>query len=728
MKSSSKKTKAELLIEIKNLSKRIEELEKAFSHVTSIDSGGTPRDSILTFGEEKRRSHRVIINLAQSSVTAEEINSFVNDSLTQIGSFAGISRVYIFEYDYLTNTMANTYEWIAPGISSRLIIYQNIDCAGIPWLMDQMLNNRIVNISDIEEIPELVIKNACKRDNIKSLLMVPLYIGEIYWGFIGFDECMHTRTWSNLDIGLLKAVAQLILIKIQHFRTIDSLMSSIARYLRIFETARDLMIIFDSQTGQIQAVNPIAQKVLGFSQDEMIHKDVSEFLAPPESGEPILDFKSLLSIENVQLNLPFRRQDGTTIEMEVVFTPDEYGGKTQVLAIARDITERKKAEQDKLNMQEQLYHAQKMEAIGALAGGVSHDFNNIIMGILGYVKLCLSPKIDSHQLSESLKIILELAERAHNINKELLTFARKTEPKIQPMDVAKLISKVRSLVTMSISNKIILQIKLAPNLPTVPADENQIYQILMNLCMNATDAMPYGGALTVEAYPVYLDENDAKRNIDAIPGNYMVLKVQDTGIGIPLEIKKRIFEPFYSTKGDRGTGLGLSISYGIVKAHNGFMEVESELGKGSVFKIFLPILPRPDQLQIGFINGRPSGGTETILIIEGEPHLMSLLQKVLSQNGYQVLAASHGRQGMELLKSNSVHLILFDLTMAIGNDYEIIKNFHAVSPETKIVITTGYVSISDNTFFQHQGVRGFLAKPFNIDECLLTIRNVLDSK
>jgi len=424
------------------------------------------------------------------------------------------------------------------------------------------------------------------------------------------------------------------------------------------------------------------------------------------------------------------RKDGEIIYIEVSATKTTYHGETVSLAYLRDITERKKAEQEIAALQEQFRQSQKMEAIGQLAGGIAHDFNNILTIIKGYSQLSLSELKKKDPLRENIEEIQKASERAANLTHQLLAFSRRQIMDVKVLDVNTILRDLDKMLHRIIGEDIELIRLLAEDLGRVKTNPGQIEQVIMNLAVNARDAMPKGGKLTIETANVELDGKYALKHIAVKPGHYVMLSMSDTGMGMKPEVKERIFEPFFTTKEKgKGTGLGLSTVYGIVKQIGGNIWVYSEPGHGTTFKIYLPRVDEPPEAwKENEVKEEIPGGRETVLIVEDDESVRKMALLVLEKKGYTVLEAKDGNEALLLCKARKepIHLILTDVVMPGISGRQLVDQLKEVHQDIKSLYMSGY---TDNAIVHHGVLRkgmNFIQKPFTIDELMNKVRKVLD--
>ncbi|MCA9620894.1 MAG: response regulator, partial [Myxococcales bacterium] len=392
-------------------------------------------------------------------------------------------------------------------------------------------------------------------------------------------------------------------------------------------------------------------------------------------------------------------------------------------------TERKEAEEERARLEDQLRHAQKMESIGRLAGGIAHDFNNMLCAIMGQVALAKREPALSESLQQSLAEIGEAAERAANLTRQLLAFSRKQVLAPRVLDLGELIADLDSMLRRLIGEDIELRTVPEPELGLVRVDPTLMEQIVLNLAVNARDAMIDGGELLIETANVELDESYCERHADVRPGSYVMLAVSDTGVGIPEDVRDKIFEPFFTTKQlGRGTGLGLATVYGIVRQNEGRIEVYSEPGRGTSFKIYFPRVFEPADARPRRASLPDRVGTETVLVVEDDEMVRRLAERLLRRGGYTVIVAGSGAEALEVSAAHerAIDLLLTDVVMPGMNGRELARRLVAERPGLRVLFTSGY---TDNVIAHHgvldPGVH-FLAKPYSLDALMSLVRQILD--
>jgi len=478
--------------------------------------------------------------------------------------------------------------------------------------------------------------------------------------------------------------------------------------------------------GQLLHSNPALQNMLGYPATELVGRHLGGLYADTHQWFQLADYLRAGEPFN-GLIVEWKRKDETPIVVRVSGRAVSDGANGRVFELyAEDVTERRALEQ-------QLRHSQKMEAVGRLAGGIAHDFNNLLMVILGYSEFLLERVGPEPSLRAPAQEISNAAQRASSLTRQLLAFSRKQmlAPKI--LDLNGVVTENLKMLNRMIGEDIDLVMVPGADLGAVRADAGQIEQVIMNLAVNARDAMPAGGKLTLETSNVSLDEDYARFHAPLKPGNYVMLAISDTGAGMDAETQSHIFEPFFTTKGTKGTGLGLSTVYGIVKQSGGYIWVYSEQEKGTTFKIYLPRIADKAESPVQVVAPKevPAAepGTETILLVEDEANLRYLAGQFLEKQGYRVVEAADGAAAMQIAVAHEgvIHLLLTDVIMPGMNGRELAQRISEIRPNVKVLYMSGYTeNVIGHNGMLDAGVR-LLQKPFNLRDLKAKVREVLDS-
>ena len=423
--------------------------------------------------------------------------------------------------------------------------------------------------------------------------------------------------------------------------------------------------------------------------------------------------------------------DGSFSILETHKIPFAAYEEPAVLIVSSDITERKRVEIEREKLELQFHQSQKLESVGRLAGGVAHDLNNLLVPILGYSEIMLEGMGSDDKWRASVEPIVKAGIRARDIVSQLLAFSRKQSLEFKVVDLNKVLTRFEKLLRRTIREDIEINFHPAPQAPLILGDVGQLEQVIMNLAVNAQDAMPRGGLLIFQIFTTELDENFAATHKGVIPGEYVVLSVKDTGCGMDDEICDHIFEPFFSTKGEQGTGLGLATVYGIVKQHGGNIWVKSEKEKGATFKIYLPVSEEvTPTAEEEIVDPTDLKGSETILLVEDSKQVRDLTRTILEHLGYEVIVAGNGKAALQVLDkhSGSLHLLLTDVVMPEIDGKMLFDQISTLVPNIKVLYMSGYT----NDVIAHRGVLyegiNFIQKPFSIIGLAAKVRTVLDEK
>ena len=549
-----------------------------------------------------------------------------------------------------------------------------------------------------------------------------------YGGIVGLAGLIITAA-ITLVIGFIvhrKEKLELLV----HERT-GALQESEEKFRALVENNNDAIMRFDLEHRHLY-VNPIVQAETGISQSEFFNKTHEELGFPEDLCALFNDALDKVFDSGKVNRVEFQLPKGIWIDWMVIPEMDEYGQVKAVITTSRNITERKREEEEREKLRTQLAHAHKMESVGRLAGGVAHDFNNMLSVIIGYSELALREIAANDPLHTQLQEIRKAASRSADLTRQLLAFARKQTVSPKLVDLNEIVGNTIKMLARLIDENI--HLTWLPDINKLPVniDPTQVDQILTNLCVNARDAISGIGSITIETHLVIIDKYYCAVNQDVIPGEYVELCISDNGCGMDKATLENIFEPFFTTKeSGKGTGLGLATVYGIVKQNNGFINVYSELGKGTTFKIYLPFcVAKSLSAQKESTVGHGTLGHETILLVEDEPGILDIGKLMLESLGYQVLTASKPGEAIHLAKEykGDINLLITDVVMPEMNGRDLAKNILAFYPGIKRLFMSGYTS---DVIAYHgildEGIH-FIHKPFTLEDLSVRVREAIDTK
>ena len=473
-------------------------------------------------------------------------------------------------------------------------------------------------------------------------------------------------------------------------------------------------------------VNPATVRMFGYENaDEIIGLPVESLYVPEEQElvRKLVADRSTGAGLRPHYEATGLTKDGKRINLSVWVTLVDFEGERSTLAFLVDMTNEK-------SLRKQLIQAQKMESLGALAGGVAHDFNNLLQVVLGYSELLISSgKLDERTVTD-LNRINHAAKDGAELARRLLTFSRKGELNRIPINLNEQVEKLKGMLERTIPKMIEIRLGLNADPATVTADPTQIDQVLLNLAVNARDAMPNGGKLNIETSNVALDEEECRLHVGSRPGNCVLLTVSDTGVGMDHQTLEQIFEPFFTTKSEgKGTGLGLSIVYGVVKRHDGFVQCFSEPGKGTTFKIYFPAMAESSIREVESAqSGMPQRGNETILLVDDEEFVLDLGVKFLSRAGYTTITARNGREAIEIFKRDKdrISLVILDLIMPEMGGLQCLEEMKRIEPSAKVLIASGFAVEESEKEIIESFAKGFVSKPYQVNRILDAVRKAID--
>ncbi len=690
------RTKEQLLEEIKILNDRISQLEHKES--------------------EHKQLEDAIHQLAEG-ISAATGDAFFKLFVQHLARILGVDYAYVGKLIGKENESVKTVAVCARGELGKNFEYD---------LADTPCQNVIRIFSPCcypNNIQRLFPKDKMLADmGVESYIGSPLFDSNGH--VMGLIAALHTKPIININI--VKSVFQISAASAAAEMERMQIAERHALLSEAVEQSTECVVITDLD-GTIVYVNPVFERNTGYSASEAIGKKPNILKSEKHNTEYYsklwFALKTTGSWSGILIN---KRKDGTLFEEETSISTvsDSKGMPAYYVAVKRDVTNERRLE-------EQLRHAQKMEAIGQLTGGIAHDFNNFLTAILGFSSL-LQMKFENDndaQSSSYLQNIISAGEKAANMTNSLLSFSRKRIINIRPALLNDIIKGMEKLLQRVITENVEFKTTLTDKGTIIMADTGQIEQVLLNLVANARDAMPKGGTVFIKTEIVHLDEVFVRTHGYGKPGAYVLLSVSDTGIGMDEMTKERIFEPFFTTKEvGKGTGLGLSIVYGIIKQHNGYIDINSESGKGATFNIYLPIIESTLESAEIKKEAIPKGGTETILLAEDELEVRRLVKTVLEEFGYKVIEAVDGDDAINRFTENKdrIDIVILDVIMPMKNGRSAYNEIKDIKSDVKTIFISGYTEdiIKREDIFE-MGLN-FISKPVSPSDLLKKIREVLD--
>ena len=551
---------------------------------------------------------------------------------------------------------------------------------------------------------------------LTSLIVLPLSVGTRTDAALVFGATAASPPLEAADLDVARELARRTALALDKARLYSGVESAERRYRLLFEKNPQALLVWDVETRGILAANAAALALYGYQRDRLMALSINDLRPPEELPQLDAALDGAEADTGRQMRAVHRRADGTTLEVEVVSNPLEFEGRAARLVLVVDVSERVRSELALRETEEQLRQAQKMEAIGKLAGGVAHDFNNILTAIQGHARLLLTQMEDSGALADVVEID-RAAERAASLTRQLLAFGRRQVLQPRVLDLNETVGDLDRMLRRIIGEHVLMETSLDPDLPHVRVDPGQMEQVLVNLMVNAKDAMPGGGHLRISTRREVVAARDGVEGLQ--PGEHVILEVRDSGHGMAPEVHARIFEPFFTTKPvGKGTGLGLATVYGIVRQTGGAVTVRSEPGEGATFQVYLPAVeapsaPQPDTAEPD-ADTAGHGAGRVILVVEDEPVVRQLARRVLEREGYTVLDAANAAAALEMADgfAGRIHLLLSDVVMPGMGGPALARELVGRRPETGVLFMSGY---AEDEIVDHgvllPGV-DFLPKPF----------------
>ncbi|HEY6337640.1 MAG TPA: PAS domain S-box protein [Candidatus Sulfotelmatobacter sp.] len=660
-----------------------------------------------------------LYRVANISNTAKNLQQFFAAVHSIVGELMYARNLYIALFDSASEMLSFPY------------FVDEHDPAPKPRKLSRGLTEYVLRTGESllatpEVLHRLEKQGEVERTGARSLdwMGVPLKVSENTFGALVVQTYSKNVRFCDRDKEILTFVSQQVASAVEHKRNEQALRRSEWRYRSLVQSSV-YGIYRASLEGKFLDVNPALIAMLGYESAEEVlaldpQKDV--FMHPEEHTRLIDEFRRTGMMDGIEVK--WKRKGATPITVRIsgraVSNADEPADVLE--AIAEDVTERRLLE-------DQFRQAQKMEAVGRLAGGVAHDFNNLLMVISGYIEVILGQLDLEHPLHEKARAVQQASDRATTLTRQLLAFSRKQMLELKIVDVNAIVQDMERLLRPLIGENIELITRLAPDAGHTRADAGQLEQVLMNLVVNSKDAMPTGGQLIIKTSNITLDDAYRGEQTFIHPGHYVLLSVSDNGAGMDRETQSRIFEPFFTTKEKgKGTGLGLSTVYGIVKQSGGYVMVHSDVGRGSTFNIYLPRAEEPIESHGAVPASRTAvGGSETVLLVEDEESVRQLVRETLAVKGYHVLEAENGQSGLAVAAAHdgTIDLVITDVVMPGISGRELADQLVASRPEIKVLYLSGYTEDTIVSEGAIESGKAFLQKPFTLHSLSRKVREVL---
>jgi len=585
-------------------------------------------------------------------------------------------------------------------------------------------------INDVSDIKSKLSEKSMKfmeELGVKTFTCIPIIYEGKSEGIFAVDGTRLKRPLIQSDLSLLMGIARQIGISLNNAIAHKKLKENEERFRNLSNNLPDIIYQLD-QEGRLKYVNPAWKEIFGHDKNDICGKNITEFIQNDDRMDFVNTSQKIIADKATIRDKNFTILDNKGSPHYVTFTGtpdlDAEGNIIGITGTLKDITKLR-------NMEAQLLQASKMEAVGTLTGGIAHDFNNILQAIMGYNQLMMLEKLDEATRKLYSNNIEELTQRAIQLVRQLLLFSKKVEPRSKIININDEIKSMHYLLIKSIPRMIEIKTNLAEDIFPINADPSQIGQVIMNLIINARDAIDNTGVITITTKNVVLAEDSYINGINIPPGGYTQLSVNDTGCGMEEEVIQHIFEPFFSTKGPgKGTGLGLAVVYGVVKSHNGIIYCESERKKGTTFHILFPALEDKKAQKVIAPPQRKQlpTGKETILLVDDERSILDICEDVLTLYGYKIMKAENGEQAVKIYQTekNKIQLVILDLIMPGRGGKKCLEDLISINPQVRVLMSSGYSTSQQIDELMKIGAAGFISKPYHPEDLLLTVRKTID--
>lgn len=666
--------------------------------------------------EEQRQELLALNTIAEAVNRAVEINYLLQNALQEMRRLLDVEYgwIYLVEGDQLVLRAARGVEetdvTLIPSPAS-------LSDESLRWVRNPRIYRRPTKRSDRSE--------EWHYAELGSWASVPLMMKDTFSGVVILAS-KERDAFSDKQLQLMTAFANPIGVALENAALFERLRRSEERYMDLFEHSPDMYHIVNRE-GIIVSVNQTEAERLGYRKEELVGASILKLYPPDHYNDARrlleLVFEQRHEVQGIEQQMVTTHGELVDVSVSTSVIYDAQGMPILMRAVARDITEKKKLES-------KVFHAQRIDSIGNLAGGVAHDFNNILTSILGSISIMKRKMKKNDPWFRFVEIIETAAKRGAGLTRQLLTFARKNTAQFRPVLIHDIVEETVQLFERSIDKTIQVRTFFNDGDSIVNGDDGQIQQALLNLLINARDAMPGGGVITVETRVVRYDDRRAEPVGETRAGDYVAISVTDTGVGMDAATQQRIFEPFFTTKDQgKGTGLGLSVVYGVVNGHNGFINVQSEPGEGSQFTLHFPVLQEAERTRLSSKEPKLHRGKERILVVDDEEHVGEVIGGMLKNLGYEVTVVRSGKEALQVARrKKQFDAVLLDMNMPTMGGKETFVRLKELDPSLSVIISTGYSNTVIDEMPLRNSVDAFLQKPYQIEELSKIMREVFDRK
>ena len=670
----------------------------------------------LKYGQQLEEQKRELLAL---NTIAEAVNRSVDISLLLQEAIREVRRLLEVDFGWIYHVeggklVLRASDGMAPPPSVIIEPNMDADASELVWARSPHTRRKPRGRADAAKWP---------YQSLAAWGSVPIVVKDRYAGVIVVASRERGEI-TEKQLSLMGAFSNQIGVALENATLFEQLRKSEERYMDLFEHSPDMSHIV-TREGIIVSCNQTEVDRLGYQKEELIGYSVLTLYPPAyhASARTLLSevFQKKLEVSGLEEQFVAKSGEVVDVSISTSIVYDESRNPAFMRVVARDVTEKKRLES-------KIMHAQRIDSIGNLAGGVAHDFNNILTSILGSTAIMKRKMRKSNAWYHFADIIETAAKRGAGLTRQLLTFARKSTPQFRPIIVDDIIEETLRLFERSIDKSIAIVKEMSDEMAIIKGDDGQIQQAVLNLLINARDAMPNGGTVTISSRAVTPDTRHSSVFGEPRAGEFAAIVIRDSGVGMTQEVQQRIFEPFFTTK-EKGTGLGLSVVYGVVNSHGGFITVQSDPGHGSQFSMFFPLLANREKFQRTLKQQRLRQGHERILVVDDEEHVSELISRMLDHLGYKSMVVHTGQEALTLMKKKErFDAIILDMNMPTMSGKETFQKLKEIRPDMRVVVSTGYSNASLEPTEMDKMVDGFLQKPYQLEELSKVLHEVFDGK